>query len=172
MSANLEKKQQIVEEIKDKAQRAKSIIFIDYSGMNVNSDMKLRREFRKNNCEYKVYKNRLVLRAFNELGIEGYEERLQNTLAVAFSYDDEVAAAKVAKSALADNPTISIKFGLVDKKFIDEEGVKALAELPSREVLVAKLLGMLNAPATQLCQVLSATGRNLVCALDAIAKKN
>lgn len=69
MSANLEIKKQIVEEIKDKAQRAKSIIFIDYSGMNVSNDMKLRREFRKNNCEYKVYKNRLVLRAFNELEI-------------------------------------------------------------------------------------------------------
>ena len=172
MSANLEKKKQIVEEIKDKAQRAKSIVFIDYSGMNVANDTKLRREFRKNNCEYKVYKNRLVLRAFNELGLEGYEERLQHTLAVAFSYDDEVAVAKVAKNALADNPTISIKFGLVDKQFIDEDGVKSLAELPSREVLVAKLLGMLNAPATQLCQVLSANGRNLVCALDAIAKKN
>lgn len=172
MSANLEKKQQIVEEIKDKAQRAKSIIFIDYCGINVNNDIKLRREFRKSNCDYKVYKNRLVLRAFNELGIEGYEDKLQHTLAVAFSYDDEVSAAKVAKNALDDNPTISIKFGLVDKKFVDEDGVKALAELPSREVLVAKLLGMLNAPATQLCQVLSANGRNLVCALDAIAKKN
>ena len=153
MSANLEKKKQIVEEIKDKVERAKSLIFIDYCGINVNNDMKMRREFRKANCDYKVYKNRLVLRAFNELGIQGYEDKLQRTLAVAFSYDDEVSAAKVAKNALADNPTISIKFGLVDKQFIDENGVKAFAELPSREVLVAKLLGMLNAPATQLCQV-------------------
>ncbi len=171
MSANQDKKKLIVEEIKEKIEKAKSIVFIDYRGLNVNNDMKLRREFRKNNCEYKVYKNRLVLRALNDLGITGFEERLQNTLSVAFSYNDETDAARVAKNALADNPTIAIKFGIVDKKFVDEDGIKALAELPSREVLIAKLLGQLNAPAQQLCSVLSATSRNLVYALDAIANK-
>ena len=171
MSANQDKKKLIVEEIKEKIEKAKSIVFIDYRGLNVNNDMKLRREFRKNNCEYKVYKNRLVLRALNDLGITGFKERLQNTLSVAFSYNDETDAARVAKNALADNPTIAIKFGIVDKKFVDEDGIKALAELPSREVLIAKLLGQLNAPAQQLCSVLSATSRNLVYALDAIANK-
>ena len=172
MSANQEKKKLIVEEIKEKIQNAKSIIFIDYRGLNVNNDIKLRREFKKNNCDYKVYKNRLFLRALNDLGITGYEDRLQNTLSVAFSYNDETDAARVAKNALADNPTIAIKFGIIDKQFIDENAVKALADLPSREVLVARLLGQLNAPAQQLCSVLSATTRNLVYALDAIANKN
>ena len=171
MSANQEKKKLIVEDIKEKIQNAKSMIFIDYTGLSVNNDIKMRREFRKNNCEYKVYKNRLVLRALNDLGITGFEDKLHNTLSVAFSFNDETDAARVAKKATEDNPTISIKFGIVDKQYVDEAGVKALAELPSREVLVAKLLSMLNAPATQLCGVLSANTRNLVYALDAIANK-
>lgn len=170
MSANQEKKKLIVEEIKEKIQNAKSMVFLDYKGLNVNNDILLRREFKKNNCEYKVYKNRLVLRALNDLGITGYEERLQNTLSVAFSYADETDAPRIAKKALADNPTMAIKFGIVGTDFVDEAGIKELAELPSREVLVAKLLSMLNAPATQLCGVLSANQRNLVYALDAVAK--
>ncbi len=172
MSANQDKKKLIVEEIKQKVESAKSIVFIDYKGLNVTNDIKLRREFRKNNCEYKVYKNRLVLRALNELGITGFDDKLQNTLSVAFSFNDETDAPRVAKKALEDNPTIAIKFGIIDKAFVDENAVKALADLPSREVLIAKLLGQLNAPAQQLCSVLSANTRNLVYALDAIANKN
>ena len=77
MSANLEAKKQIVSEIKDKLSKAKSVTFVDYRGLTVEEDTALRREFKKNGSEYKVYKNRLMLLALNELGIQGAEEYLQ-----------------------------------------------------------------------------------------------
>ena len=95
MSANLEAKKELVAEIKDKLSRAKCVVFVDYRGLNVAQDTEMRTEFRKNNSDYKVYKNRLVLRAANELGISGLEEHLQGTSAIAFGYEDEVGAAKI-----------------------------------------------------------------------------
>ena len=171
MSVNQENKKLIVEEIKQKVEKAKSMVFIDYRGITVNNDTAMRREFVKNGCEYKIYKNRLVLRALNDLGITGYDEHLQGTLAVAFSYDDEVSAAKIAKKAVKENQSMSIAFGIVGKEFADENAVNALAQLPSREVLIAQLLGMLNAPATGLVSVLNGPARAMVYALNGIVKK-
>lgn len=96
MSANLEAKKLVVEEIKDKLSRAKSVTFVDYNALTVAEDTQMRREFKKNGAEYKVYKNKLLLLALNELGINGAEEYLHGTTAVAFSFDDEVSGAKIA----------------------------------------------------------------------------
>jgi len=90
---------------------------------------------------------------------------------VAFSFNDEVAAPKIAKKAVKENESMSIAFGIVGKEFADEKAIKALAELPSREVLIAKLLGMLNAPATGLVSVLNGPARAMVYALNGIAQK-
>jgi large subunit ribosomal protein L10 len=171
MSVNQENKKLIVEEIKQKVEKAKSIVFIDYRGITVNNDTAMRREFAKNGCEYKIYKNRLVLRALNDLGITGFDDKLQGTLAVAFSFDDEVSAPKIAKKAVKDNQSMSIAFGIVNNQFADTKALSALAELPSREVLIAKLLGMLNAPATGLVSVLNGPARAMVYALNGIVQK-
>ena len=88
MSANLEAKKELVSEIKDKLSKAKTVVFVDYRGMTVEEDTAMRSAFRKNNADYKVYKNRLVLRALNELGITGLDEQLQGTSALAFGYGD------------------------------------------------------------------------------------
>lgn len=171
MSANLELKKQIVEEIKEKISKAKSIAFVDFRGLNVEKDTKLRQEFKKNGGEYKVYKNRLVLLALNQLGITNCEELLQGTNAMVFSYDDEVAAQKVLYKAIEDDKILSVKFGIIDNKVVDADEIEKLSKLPSKNVLVAKLLSVLSSPATKLVNVLSAPTRGLVVALSQIAEK-
>ena len=160
MSANLEAKKVLVEEIKEKLQKAKTVVFVDYRGMTVADDTKMRAEFRKNGAEYRVYKNRLVLRALNELGYTGCESYLEGTNAVAFGYDDEVAPAKVVADAATENCPFPIKFGIYNKQVVDANAIKKLASIPSREVLLAQLVGMLSAPM-----------RNLAVAIKAIADK-
>ncbi len=172
MSANLEAKKLIVDEIKDKLSRAKSVAFVDYKGLTVAEDNAMRREFKKNGSEYKVYKNRLMLLALNELGIQGAEEYLQGTSAVAFSYDDEVAGAKVVCETAEKTKKLTVKFGLLNGNFVEGKEIEHLAKLPSKEVLIAKLLGTLNGPASALCRVLNAPTQGLAIALNAIATKN
>lgn len=171
MSANLEAKKQIVEEIKSKISSAKSVAFASYNALTVQEDTNMRREFKKNGSEYKVYKNKLLLLALNELGINGAEEYLHGTTAVAFSYDDEVSGAKILCETAEKSGKLSVKFGLLNGNFVDGEEIKALAKLPSKEVLVAKLLGTLNAPISALARVLSAPMQGLAIALKAIAEK-
>lgn len=171
MSANLEAKKQIVSEIKDKLSKAKSVTFVDYRGLTVEEDTAMRREFKKNGSEYKVYKNRLMLLALNELGIQGAEQYLQGTSAVAFSYDDEVAGAKVVCDAAAKTKKLTVKFGLLNGNFVESKEIEELAKLPSKEVLIAKLLGTLNGPASALARVLNAPTQGLAIALNAIATK-
>ncbi len=171
MSANLEAKKQIVEEIKSKLSQSKSVAFASYNALTVQEDMEMRREFKKNGAEYKVYKNKLLLLALSELGINGAEEYLHGTTAVAFSYDDEVSGAKILCETAEKGGKLSVKFGLLNGNFVDGEEIKALAKLPSKEVLVAKLLGTLNAPISALARVLIAPVQGLAIALNAIATK-
>ena len=160
MSANLEAKKELVAEIKDKLSRAKCVVFVDYRGLNVAQDTEMRTEFRKNNSDYKVYKNRLVLRAANELGISGLEEHLQGTSAIAFGYEDEVSAAKIVSQVGEKTNMLSIKCGLLNGKLIPSDEVKTLAKIPSREELIGKLLFIFQNPM-----------RSLAVAINEIAKK-
>ena len=171
MSANFEAKKQIVEEIKDKLQKAKSVTFVDYRGLTVEEDTKMRKEFKQNGAEYKVYKNRLMLLALNELGIKGAEKYLEGTSAVAFGYDDEVAQAKIVCDYADKTKKLSIKFGLINGQCVDSKEIEALAKLPSKDVLVEKLLGTLLGPITGLARVLNAPTQGLAIALNAIATK-
>lgn len=159
MNENLLQKQQVVAEIKDKFSRAKSLVFVEYAGTTVSQVTELRSNIRKANAEYKVYKNKLMLRALKELGISGVDT-LEGTTAVALSYDDEVAPARVVSKAGKDNANLKIKFGIINGHVVDADYVNKLANIPSREVLIAQLLGMLQAPI-----------RNLACTLKAIADK-
>lgn len=161
MSANIEAKQAIVEEIKSKIEKAKTVVFVDYRGITVEADTKMRAEIRKSGSEYKVYKNRLVLRALNELGYTDCEKYLEGTNAVAFGYDDEIAPAKIVVGAKTEASPMEVKFGIYNKQVVDANAIKALAAIPSREVLVAQLLSMLTAPV-----------RGLAVALNEIAKKS
>lgn len=171
MSANFEAKKLVVEEIKEKLSKAKSVAFVDYKGLTVEEDTKMRQEFKKNGAEYKVYKNKLLLLALNELGLKGAEEYLHGTSAVAFSYDDEVCGAKVVCDAASKTKKLSVKFGILNGSFVEGKEIEALAKLPSKEVLLAKLLGTLNATASSLVRVLNAPIQGLAIALNGIATK-
>lgn len=171
MSANLEAKTNLIEEIKNKLKKAKTVAFVDYRGITVEADTAMRASFRNANSEYRVYKNRLMLRALNELGIHGCESYLKGTSAVAFGYGDEVTPAKLVLDAVNKTGKIQIKFGILNGKIVSAEEVTELAKLPSKEVLIAKLLGMLNAPASSLVRVLNAPVSGLAIALGGIAKK-
>ena len=171
MSANFEAKKLLVAEIKEKLANAKSVTFVDYNALTVAEDTKLRQEFKKNGAEYKVYKNKLLLLALSELGINGVEQYLHGTTAVAFSYNDEVSGAKIACNAADDTKKLTVKFGLLNGNFVDSKEIEALAKLPSKEVLIAKLLGTLNAPISALARVLNAPVQGLARALNAVASK-
>lgn len=171
MSANFEAKKLVVEEIVEKLQKAKSVAFVEYKGLTVEEDTAMRREFKKNGSEYKVYKNKLLLLALGRLGIKGAEEYLHGTTAVAFSFDDEVGGAKVACESAEKTKKLSVKFGLLNGCFVDGKEIEALAKLPSKEVLLAKLLGTLNGPASALVRVLNAPIQGLAIALNAVATK-
>ncbi len=171
MSSNLEAKKELVSEIKDKISKSKSIAFVNYSGTTVAENTELRNSFRKSGAEFRVYKNRLVLRALNELGITGADSYLQGTNAIAFGFEDEVSPAKILVEA-GKNNKFKIVFGILGNKIVSSEDVNFLATLPSKEILVAKLLGLLSAPATGLVSVLSAPARGLAVALNAIGEKN
>ena len=171
MSANLEAKKVVVEEIKEKFSKAKTLAFVDYRGLTVAEDTALRKKFRTSGCDYKVYKNRLMLKALNDLGIECPASQLEGTTAVAIGYADEVAPAKIICDTIKQTNKLSIKFGILNGVSVDAGSIEALAKLPSKEELIAKLLGTLNNTAASLCRVLSAPTRGLAIALNAIATK-
>lgn len=165
-------KEQLVEEIKQKIQNSSSVVIVGYQGMTADQDTALRAELRKGGVEYKVLKNRLVRIALNELGYTEFDALLEGPNAVAFSpANDPVVASKVLCDTSAKNNKLVIKAGIVDGVAIDANGVKELASLPSKEVLVAKVLGMLQAPITGFVRVLNGTIGGLAIALKAIADK-
>ena len=158
--AIMEQKVKQVEEIKQMITSASSVVLIDYCGISVAQDTELRNEFRKSDVKYAVIKNRLLKLAFNELGYTQFDEALNGPTAVAFGGDNLAAPAKIASDKAAAFKKMKIKCGMVDGIFLDETGCKKLASLPSREGLIAQVLGMLQAP-------IAAFAR----AIDAIAKK-
>ena len=156
MSANLELKKELVEGIKSELADAKSIIFVDYRGITVSEDTAMRKEFRENGVTYKVFKNRLLVRALNDLGITDYDPKMfEGTTAVAFA-SDEIAPAKIFCKNQKELNKMSVKFGIVDGKIMDANQVEELAKIPSKDILIAMLLGTLNAPVSALARALNA----------------
>lgn len=171
MSTKIEQKKQIVQEIKDKIDRAQAVVLVDYRGLNVEEVNELRKKYREAGVEYKVYKNTLMRFAFKDAGLEEFNNYLTGPNAVAFSYDDPVSAAKVTSEFAKEHEKLEIKAGIVDGEVIDVNRVKELANLPSREVLIAQVLGGLNGPISGFANVLQGTIRKLVYALNAIKEK-
>ena len=171
MSAALEEKKKLVEELKEKIGAAQSIVIVDYKGLTVFEDTELRKTLREANVEYRVLKNRLMQKAFNELGYTEFDEALNGPTAVAFATTDPSAPAKILLESADKTKKVSIKCGMVDGAFITPDGVKDLATLPSKEVLIAKLLGTMSAPISGLARVLNETISGLARVLNQIAEK-
>ena len=166
-------KQAVVAQLKEQLESAKGVVLTSYKGLTVAQDTELRRELREAGVSYHVVKNTMLRIAAKEAGIEGIEEHLEGTTAFAFSTEDAVAPAKVIcgfikKNKLEDAEVLTVKVGMVEGKVIGVDEVKALAALPSREELIAKLLGSMNAPISNTVNVLQGVIRNAVYVLDAL----
>ncbi len=163
MSENFEAKKAVVEEIKDKINQSKSVILANYNRLTVKEVTDLRNRFRAISSEYKVYKNTLVRKAFEELGITGFDGDLKDATAFIFCPDETSACSALAK-AVKDDPALTDKIvpksGYVSGAYVDAEGIKKLAAIPSREVLIAKMLGCLQSPIANFAYVLSAIAKN------------
>ena len=166
-------KQAVVNELKEKLSNTKGAVLTNYRGLTVAMDTKLRRKLREAGVEYRVVKNTMTRIAANELGIDGLDKYLEGPTAIALSEKDPVAPAKLLADFIRENKlqALEIKAGLVEGKVIDAVGVKALSSLPPREVLLAQLLGTLQAPLTGIVTVLQGNIRNLAYALEAVRKQ-
>lgn len=167
------KKEAVVAELKQKLENIQGAVIVDYCGLTVAQDMKLRCKMRDAGVEYRVVKNTMLNLAANELGIEDFKQYLENTTAIAISATDPVAPARVLTDFAKDlkSKTFKIKAGLLEKKVIDAAGVKALASLPSREVLLSQVLATMQAPITGLVTVLQGNIRNFVQVVDAVRRQ-
>ena len=168
----IEAKKLIVLEIKEKFEKAQGIIFYDYRGLNVDEVTQLRNQFRAAGVEYHVIKNSMLRRAADMLEIKGLDEYLTGPTAVAFGFGDPVAPAKVLTEFIKKlKKQTEIKSGLLNGKVITVAGIQSLADLPSREQLMAQLAGTLNAPITGFARSLSGIISKLGYALNAVKEQ-
>jgi large subunit ribosomal protein L10 len=159
-------KEEQVAELKEKFGKSAAVVLADYRGLDVPTVTSLREDFRKQQCEYKVYKNTLVKRAIAGTSMEGMGQYLEGPTAVIFSWDSPSAAAKVAKTFAKANEKFKIKGGFLEG-VLDSKGVENAAEMPGKDELRASFLATLQAPATKLVQTLNAASQNFVYLLDA-----
>jgi large subunit ribosomal protein L10 len=166
-------KQAMVADLKDIFVNAKGVVFTAYTGITVAQDTKLRRKFREAGVEYRVIKNTMAMIAAKETEKEGLLPTFEGATAMAFSKEDAVAPAKVLADFAKEEKleALQVKAGLVEGAVIDAAGVKALADLPPREVLVAQVLAGMQSPIVGFVNVLQGTIRNLVYALEAVRKQ-
>lgn len=157
----IEHKKAVVQEIADKLTRSKTTIVADYRGLSVKQMNELRKQLREAGVEMQVLKNTLTRRAAEQVGMDALNEHLTGPSAVAFSYEDVIAPAKVLHNFAKENTQLEIKGGLLEGKAVSLDEIKALAELPSREGLLSMLLSVLQAPM-----------RNFALAVKAVADKD
>ena len=160
--ANIDAKKVIVEEIKAKIQASKSVVLADYNKLTVLEVTALRNKFKEANCEYKVYKNTLVRKALNELGITDLDNDLNGTTATIFCADETSGAAVLARETKA-NPALVEKIvpkcAYLENKYFDKAGVKELSAIPSKETLIAKMLGCFQSSLSKFVGVLDAIAK-------------
>ena len=170
-SANFEAKKVVVQEIADKIKASKSVVLVDYNKLTVAEVSALRNKCKEAGCEYKVYKNTLVRKALNDLGFKDFDADLNGPTAVAFGTDETNAAKLMVAAAKDYENKITVKSAFVDNAYVDKAGVKALASMPSREELVAKMLGSMQAPLSNFAGVLNNLVAGIVRVLNGIAQQ-
>lgn len=167
----LQQKQEYVEQLANKLNSSVAGVVVSYKGITVADDTMLRRKLREAGVQYAVVKNTMLSRAANKVGLGDLDSVLEGSTALALSETDHVAAAKILCEYAEKNKNFEIKAGFVEGKVIQSAEVGELAKMPPKEVLVAKVLGGLNAPISGFVGVLNANLRGLVVALSAIAEK-
>lgn len=145
-TAVLEKKKQMVADLSERIKNSCAGVVVDYKGINVEDDTKLRKELREAGVEYTVVKNSILGRAAQDAGLEGLDSVLEGTTAIATSADDYVASARILQKYADTHNNFSLKSGYLDGEVITMEKLMALAKLPSREILLATVCNVFNAP--------------------------
>ena len=158
--AKVELKQPIVQEISDAINGAQSVVVVDYRGLTVAQDTELRKKLRAEGITYKVYKNTLVSRAVEGTEFESLREVLEGPSAFAISTEDATAPARVIAEFAKKAPKLEIKAGVVEGTYFDAEGMKEISSIPSREILLGRLLGSMQSPIANLARVLNQIAEN------------
>lgn len=160
-----------IAEIKELMQASKAVILVDFKGLTVAEDTEFRAKLREAGVKYVVVKNTFLRIAAKELGYEGLEPALEKNTAIACAPEDPVAAAKIVGEFVKSTKKLKVKLAVLDGAVISAAQVKALADLPPKEVLLAKMLGSMQAPVTGFVRVLNGTLAKVVYALDAVRKQ-
>ena len=153
--AKVELKQPIVQEIAGNVEGAQSVVVVDYRGLTVAEDTQLRKELREAGICYKVYKNTLMNLAFKGTEFESLAQVLEGPSAIAISKDDATAPARIIAEFAKKAPKLEIKAGVVEGDFYDAKGMEAISAIPSRDVLISRLLGSMQSPIANFARVLN-----------------
>ena len=164
-------KEAVIAELAEKLNRAQALVLADYRGLNVAQMTQLRNEAREAEVELRVIKNTLAARAAAEAGMEGLATHLTGPTAVAFGYDEPTAPAKLLAEFSGEARQLRLKGGFSGGRVLSAGDVRELATLPSREVLLGRVLGGISAPLSNLASVLAAPLRELATLTDALHKK-
>ncbi len=152
----VEQKQVIVNEIKEKLANAVSVVLVDSRGLTVEQDTQLRKRFREAGVEYKVYKNTMMNFAVKDTPFEGLKDYFAGPSAIAISYSEATTAARIISKSTKDFKALEFKAGVVENVVYDAQGMQAVADIPSREELISKLLGSFKSPMASFARVINA----------------
>jgi large subunit ribosomal protein L10 len=164
-----QEKKELVEVLHERFLRARALVLTDYRGLDTVAMHELRCKLRDESIEYRVVKNTLMARASDGTDVVLLKDYFSGPSAVALSYNDPIAPARVLAKFSEDYAALEVKAGIVEGKVIDSEGIKQLSKLPSREGLLSQLLSVMNGPATSLLMVLNGIPREFLGVLQAIA---
>ncbi len=166
-----EAKEQMKQEVAQALKEAELIVVTDYRGLNVDTINSLRGKLREENCSFRVTKNTMNRLACREVGYEELEQFFEGPTALAYANDDPVAAAKIFNDFTKENENLVIKGGILSGQLVDPDRIKELGEIPSREVLLSKVVGGFQAPISGFAGVLQGTLRQLVYTVDAVRQQ-
>ncbi len=167
----IDEKKRIVEDLHEKFSKSKVVILTDYKGLDVDSINDLRRKLRELQIQYQVVKNSLLIRASKDTDVELIKESFKGPSAVALSFDDPVSPAKVLTKFADEHDKLEIKTGVMDGKVLDLSAIKSLSALPSRDVLLGKLLSVANGVPTGFVRTISAIPAQFLNVLQAIKEQ-
>jgi large subunit ribosomal protein L10 len=171
INVKLDQKQKIVEELAEKFKKSKVLIVTDYKGLNVTTLNDLRRKLRESDIEYRVVKNTLLARASDGTDVSKIKDSFKGPSAIAMSFEDPVAPAKVLTKFAEENKKLEIKIGVMGNRVLSLDDIKALSSLPAREVVLARLLSAMNAVPTGLVSALSNIPRKMINVIQAIKEQ-
>ena len=154
--AKVEQKQVIVNEIKEKLEKATSAVLVDARGLSVEQDTALRKQLREAGVDYKVYKNTMMNFAVQGTQFEGLKDYFEGPSAIAICYEDPTVAASIMNKFMKDAKQLEFKAGVIEGTCYDAKGMAAVADIPSREVLLSKLLGSFKSPMASFARVIKA----------------